>query len=250
MTNKAVLDSVDSRSAVSHQKDTDSKSSVYRQQLRHPAWQLCMLILSIYALASLSLEALVITDPEISKVLVTVDFMICLVFLTDFLYLFFTASSKRSYMLRWGWIDLISSIPIADPLRWGRLARVVRIISILRAVKSIRVIGDTIRVSPFETLSVMTFVIVFVSISVSAGLILEFERGFESQLKSSSDALWWSFLSVMNAKGGFQLPVSPEGILTTVYLNKVGLLLFAYINGSVVAWLVSNRRSTPSVVEE
>jgi voltage-gated potassium channel len=250
MTNKAVLDEAGPSLTTNNQEITCSKTSGYSQQLRHPAWQLCMLILSIYALASLSLETLVITDPEISNVLVTVDLMICLVFLTDFLFLFFTASSKWSYMVRWGWIDLISSIPMADPLRWGRLARVVRIVSILRAVKSIRVIGDTIKVSPFETLSVMTFVIVFVSISVSAGLILEFERGFDSQLKSSSDALWWSFLSVMNAKAGFHLPVSPEGIFNTVYLNKVGLLLFAYINGSVVAWLVSNRSRTASVVEE
>ncbi len=89
----------------------------------------------------------------------------------------------------------------------------------------------------------MIFVIVFVSFSVSAGLILEFERGFNSNLSTSSDALWWSFLSIMNAKGGFQLPVSAEGILNTVYLNKIGLLLFAYLNGSIVAWLVSNRKA-------
>lgn len=216
----------------------------YHQTLRHPAWQLCMLVLSIYALASLSLEALVITDPEISRVLGAVDLLICLVFFADFLTLFFTAPSKRAYMTGWGWIDLISSIPLVDPLRWGRLARVVRVLTILRAIKSIRVIGDSVKASPFETLSAMTFIVVFVSFSVSAGLILEFERGLNSQLSISSDALWWSFLSIMNAKGGFHAPVSPDGILLTVYLNKIGLLLFAYFNGSVVAWLVSNRRKT------
>ena len=216
--------------------------ATYRRTLRHPAWQLCMLVLSLYALASLSLEALIITDPEISRVLGTVDLMICLVFFADFLTLFFTAPSKRDYMMRWGWIDLVSSIPMVDPLRWGRLARVVRVLTILRAIKSIRVIGDSVKASPFETLSVMIFVVVFVSFSVSAGLILEFERGYNSPLTTSADALWWSFLSIMNAKGGFHAPVSPDGILNTVYLNKIGLLLFAYINGSIVAWLVSNRR--------
>jgi len=216
--------------------------STYRRTLRHPAWQLCMLVLSIYALASLSLEALVVTAPEISRVLGTVDLLICLVFFADFLTLLFSAPSKQAYMMRWGWIDLISSIPMVDPLRWGRLARVVRLLTILRAIKSIRVIGDSVRASPFETLSIMTFVVVFVSFSVSAGLILEFERGFDSRLTTSTDALWWSFLSIMNAKGGFHASVSPDGILLTVYLNKIGLLLFAYINGSVVAWLVSNRR--------
>lgn len=216
--------------------------STLQRTLRHPAWQLCMLVLSIYALASLSLETFFITDPEIASVLSTVDLLICLVFFLDFLTLFFTAADKRRYMLRWGWIDLVSSIPMVDPLRWGRLARVVRVLTILRAIKSIRVIGDSVKTSPFETLSVMTFIVVFVSFSTSAGLILEFERGFDSKLTTSTDALWWSFLSIMNAKGGFYLPVSPEGILNTVYLNKIGLLLFAYINGSIVAWLVSNRK--------
>jgi len=201
-----------------------------------------MLVLSIYALASLSLETFVVTDPEIANVLIAVDLMICVVFFADFLTLFFTARNKRAYMMCWGWIDLVSSIPMVDPLRWGRLARVVRILTILRAIKSIRVIGDSVKASPFETLSVMTFVIVFVSFSISAGLILEFERGAGSHLATSTDALWWSFLSIMNAKGGFHLPVSPEGILNTVYLNKIGMLLFAYINASIAAWLINTRR--------
>lgn len=210
-------------------------------RLRHPAWQLCMLVLSVYALGSLSLESFVVTDPEIRSVLVTVDLMVCAVFFADFLVLLLNAPSKRQYLFGWGLIDLLSSIPMVDPLRWGRLARIVRIINILRAVKSLRVIGSSVKASPFETLSVMTFIVVFVSFSVAAGLILEFERGYGSSLKTSSDALWWSFLSIMNAKGGFHLPVSADGVLATVYLNKIGLLLFAYLNGSIVAWLLNNR---------
>lgn len=208
---------------------------------RHPAWQLCMLILSVYALGALSLEALVISDPEIRNVLATVDLLVCSVFLFDFLVLLVSARSKLRYMSTWGWIDLVSSIPMIDPLRWGRLARIVRVIRIMRAMKSIHVIGASVKSSPFETLTVMIFIIVFVSFSVSAGLILEFERGFNTPFTKSTDAVWWSFLSIMNAKGGFYTPVSPEGVLTTVYLNKIGLLLFAYVNGSIVAWLIGHR---------
>jgi len=212
-------------------------------RLRHPAWQICVLVLSVFALISISIETLFVKDQEIRKILIFIDLFVCAVFFADFLVLFFTAHSKKHYMMRWGWVDLISSMPLVDPLRWGRLARVVRIISIFRAVKSASVIGRSVSVSPFETLSVMVFIIVFLSFSISAGLILGFERGYNSALSSSSDALWWSFLSIMNAKAGFQNPVSPEGVLSTVYLNKIGLLLFAYVNGSIVAWLLSNKRT-------
>ena len=40
------------------------------------------------------------------------------------------------YLLKWGWIDLLSSIPLIPPLRVGRLARIVRILRLLRGVKS------------------------------------------------------------------------------------------------------------------
>lgn len=221
-------------------QDIESSSKA-KVTLRHPAWQICVLVLSIFALISISIETLFVKDPEIKQILVSIDLIVCAVFFMDFLVLFFTAPSKKKYMMRWGWVDLISSMPLVDPLRWGRLARVVRIVTIFRAVKSVSVLGRSVTTSPFETLSVMVFLVVFLSFSISAGLILGFERGYNSTLGSSSDALWWSFLSIMNAKAGFQYPVSPEGILNTVYLNKIGLLLFAYINGSIVAWLLNNR---------
>ena len=34
------------------------------------------------------------------------------------------ARDRRRYFVTWGWIDLLSSIPTVDALRWGRIARV------------------------------------------------------------------------------------------------------------------------------
>jgi len=215
-------------------------------RLRHPAWQLGMLVLSVYALVSLSIETMVVDDPELRRVLQVTDLVICAFFLIDFVVLLATAPDRRAY-LRWGWLDLIASIPMIDPFRWGRLARIVRVIRILRAVKSFRVIFTTVRASPFKTLSVMTFLVVFFSFSIAAGLILGFESGVAaSGIATATDALWWSLLSILNAKAGVPVPVSAEGILLGVYLNKIGLLLFAYLNGSIIAWLISSRRSTAS----
>lgn len=211
--------------------------------MRHPLWQIFMLLLSIYSLIVLSVEFLIIESTEVQNVVLRLDFVLCFLFFADFLYLFFTAKSRWKYLMKWGWIDLLSSIPLVEPLRWGRLARIFRIIKVLRVVKSLSVIGESVKASPFETLSMMMFIIVFVSFSVSSGLILGFEDGHPSEIVTGHDALWWSFLSIMNAKGGFHPAVSPEGVLTTVFLNKVGLLLFAYVNGSIISWLLNSRAS-------
>jgi len=42
--------------------------------------------------------------------------------------------------MKWGWIDLISSIPTIDILRWGRLVRIFKILRLLRAFKSTKTI--------------------------------------------------------------------------------------------------------------
>jgi len=87
---------------------------------------------------------LIIENSEIKRVMATLDVMLRTVFFLDFLFLFFNAPSKRKYMATWGWIDLLSSIPLIDPFRWGRLARIFRILKILRAVKSLSVIGSSV----------------------------------------------------------------------------------------------------------
>ena len=213
---------------------------------RSPLYNLVLIFLSVYVLSALVVESFYVTDPEVAKVLQYIDLFICLFFLYDFFSCLYQAESKRAY-LKWGWIDLLSSIPAVDPLRWGRVSRVIRIIRYLRAIKSLKVLVSNLHASRFETLSLCVFLIVFVSFSLSSAFILEFERSYNSSLSSAESALWWSFLNIMNAKASINQALSPEGAVITTYLNKVGLLLFAYFNSMLVAWLVVQRQTATRV---
>jgi len=117
----------------------------------------------------------------------------------------------------------------------------VRVLRYLRALRSARFIFSAIKKSRLETLTASVFLIVFLSFSLSSAFVLEFERGHESTILTAEDALWWSFLNIMNAKTSIDQAVSAEGVGATTILNKVGLLLFAYLNSIVVAWLVGHR---------
>lgn len=99
-------------------------------------YQMVLLFLSVYVLGAILIESFLVTDEEIKQVLQYVDLLVCIFFLADFIVNFTSAKSKLEYM-KWGWLDLISSIPAIDPLRWGRISKVVRIIRYLRAIKSI-----------------------------------------------------------------------------------------------------------------
>lgn len=211
---------------------------------RSPFYNLVLLFLSVYVLCALLIEAFWVADAEIKLVLQYIDFAVCVIFLFDFFVCLMSAKSKLSYM-KWGWLDLVSSIPAIDPLRWGRVSKVVRIIRYLRAIKSIKVLLTSLHVSRFETLTLSVFLVVFMSFSLSSAFILEFERGFDSQINTAESAIWWSFLNIMNAKASISQAVSSEGAMMTLVLNKVGLLLFAYGNSMVVAWLITYRRDSP-----
>ncbi|UTW46669.1 ion transporter [bacterium SCSIO 12696] len=208
-----------------------------------PLYKLTLIVLSVYVLFALLIEAFWISDPEIKKILQYVDFFICLLFLIDFFICFFAAKSKIEYM-KWGWIDLLASIPALDPLRWGRLSKVIRIIRYLRAIKSIRVLVGSLHANKFETLTLCVFLVVFFAFSLSAAFILEFERDYNSNISTAESALWWAFLNLMNAKSSISHAVSPEGVTMTIVLNKVGLLVFAYLNSMIVAWLVLQKKNS------
>lgn len=87
-------------------------------------YELFMLGLCLYVLAALGATTFFKLDESIVAILDHLDTGVCFVFLIDFVVQFTVAENKVSY-LKWGWIDLISSIPATGPLRWGRLARVV-----------------------------------------------------------------------------------------------------------------------------
>lgn len=209
-------------------------------------YQLTMLALSVYVLLVLLLE-MWISDHEVKELLQYIDLAVCAVFLMDFFLNLYKAERKLEY-LRWGWIDLISSIPILDPLRWGRLARVVRILRYLRAVRSFRVLYRGILASRFESLTLVVLLIVFFSFTVCTAVILDSERDDpNSQIKTAEQALWWSFLNVMNAKTAIDQTATNSAAIATIVLNKVGLLVFAYINSLFIAWLLGAKNGRITV---
>ena len=203
-------------------------------------YQLFLLGLSIYVLLALLVEAFLVTDPEIRKVLQFTDLLICAVFLFDFFVNLYSAENKLGYM-KWGWIDLLASIPMIDPLRWGRMARIIRIFRFMRAIKSIRYLLLILQGSKAQSLSLIVLFITFLSYTMCAALILEFETGYASEINTAESALWWSFLNIMNAKVSLSVAQSYEGMVITVILNKVGLVLFAYFNAIIIAWLLQKR---------
>ena len=204
-------------------------------------YDILMVLLSIYVLGALAYEAIAQPTDDVREILRTVDFWICIFFLLDFGIRLLKSENKLAY-LKWGWIDLISSIPSLDLLRWGRLARLVRILRFLRGVKSIKVLLTEFRKRKSEGVIMFALFAALLVFLYGSIAILEFEKGGVSSVGDASGAMKWTILNLLNAKTSISGVVSEEALFLTLFLNRFGLVLFAVFNGLFISWLIQENR--------
>ncbi|ADQ79387.1 Ion transport 2 domain protein [Paludibacter propionicigenes WB4] len=203
-------------------------------------FDIVIVVLSIYVLFALVIDSFFKLAPEVSKLLYLIDDLICVLFLYDFFYRFIKAPSKLKFM-KWGWIDLISSIPTFEYLRYGRLIRLIRLFRILRAFRSVKYLTSHIFKTrtrgTFSTVSLISFLmLIFGSIS-----ILQVETVPESNIKTAGDAIWWSFVTITTVGYGDKFPVTGEGRVIAAFLMVTGVTLFGTFTGFIAAWFMGDK---------
>jgi voltage-gated potassium channel len=202
-----------------------------------------IVILSIYVLIALLIDSVFILPTEISRLLYMIDDLICIVFLYDFAYRFVKAPSKLKFM-KWGWIDLISSIPTFEYLRYGRLIRLFRLFRALRAFRSVKYLTSHIfktrTQGTFTTVSLIAvLMIIFGSIA-----ILQVEKAPECNIKTAEDAIWWSFVTITTVGYGDKYPITTEGRIIAAFLMVTGVGLFGTFTGFIAAWFMGDKPKT------
>ncbi|MEZ8193998.1 ion transporter [Vibrio cortegadensis] len=201
-------------------------------------FQFFTLVLSIYVLITLFIESAVTLPSDVIEVLRITDNIICMFFLADFALRFKAAESKRSFM-KWGWIDLLSSIPMLDVFRYGRVVRVVRVLRILRAVRSTKVILAYVFKNKMQGTFSLVSVVSIILVIFGAIAILQLEKGVaESNIQSASDALWWAFVTITTVGYGDFYPVTNEGRVIAAILMTAGVGLFGTFTGFVASWFL------------
>jgi voltage-gated potassium channel len=187
-------------------------------------WQLVMLGLCVYVLIALFVMESFTLPSETQKLMGYVDTAVCFVFLADFFVQLATAKSKLGY-LKWGWIDLISSIPSAPILRVGRLARMVRILRILRGLRSLRVIVGFLFKNRAKGVFASAGLIAFVLMIMASIVVLNYEKD-TGNIKTAGEAIWWAFSTITTVGYGDFYPTTTVGRLAGAALMTVGVGLF------------------------
>ena len=207
---------------------------------------LLIIILSFYVLSSLLIETFFTLPKEISKVLNYVDNLICVIFLFDFTLRFKKAENKLKFM-KWGWIDLISSVPTFDFMRAGRLLRLIRLIRLIRAFRSTRHIVEHVFKNKMQgTLTSVTLISVLMLLFSSIA-ILQFETAPNSNIKTAEDAIWFSYSTITTVGYGDKYPVTTEGRIIAAILMTVGVGLFGTFTAFVSSWFVKSDQNNKKI---
>ena len=190
---------------------------------------LIIALLSIFSILLLSISYFVPQDSEINKLINYYDFGLCAVFLYDFFSQLRKRKKRWRYFFTYGWLDLLSSIPIVSEFRY---IRVLRIFRIFRIMKSFHLLYKF--VITHKKASLYGF-IVFVStviLVLSSTLVLYLEKDV-GNIKTAEDALWWSYITITTVGYGDYYPVTNLGKLTASILILNGIAIF----GAIVSYI-------------
>lgn len=199
---------------------------------------LFMLTLSLFTLGLLAADVLFRLDPRTREIIAGLDNAVCALFFLDFLITFWRAEDRKAYFLKWGWLDLLSSIPLVDELRWGRLARVFRIFRILRGLRAARLLAEVMVVRRAQSAMLTAALLSMMLVVFAAIAILHLETDPNSNIRSAEDALWWSLSTITTVGYGDRYPVTSEGRLLASVLMIAGVGLFGALSGLVATWLL------------
>jgi voltage-gated potassium channel len=199
-------------------------------------WDLFMLGISVLVLVSLALEMLLPMEAETLRLLNRIDTVMCGFFLVDFGVRLVRAKDRLEYM-KWGWLDLLSSIPWQEVFAWGRLYRVVRVV---RAVRSVRHIVLVLQRRRAQSMFLGAFLVGLVLIEVSSFAIWHFEKGAPgANITDPQRAFWWALVTITTVGYGDVFPVTSGGRVVAAFLMFGGIGLFSSFAALLSSWLTS-----------
>ena len=226
------------------------KKTTEQKTKKITAYDLVIGILAIFSLVILILPLIVQLPPSTVDTLDTVENLLCVVFLADFLRSLFRAQSKWGYFLKGGgWLDLLGSIPFGKLaiFRFARLFRIVRVMRTLKGNDFRKMLTDQLAQSTL----LFTFVIAFVLIFTIAFIVLKAEQGNpHANITTYPNAVWWAFVTITTVGYGDYYPVTGIGRLFAIILMFAGLGIIGVLSSYLASTFVSLQRRRDKKTDE
>ncbi len=212
-------------------------------------FQLALVVFTLVVLSALVMDTTMTLPREVSNLVHMIDTFACALFFGDFCWRFHRAESKLAFM-KWGWIDLLASIPNLEILRWGRLVRVLRVIRLLRGIRSVQLVVRAVFQDKLRGGVVSVVFSAILLVAFSSGSVLVCERQDGANIKTAEDAVWWSMATITTVGYGDRYPVTTEGRVIGVILMVAGVSLFGCLSGLAASFFLGKRKEVSPETRE
>jgi len=201
-------------------------------------YQALIFVVSLLSLGIMTAFVAVDLTPATRTILDTADTVVCCLFVVDFAVSLALAPNKARYLVTWGWLDLLSSIPTVDFARWGRAGRVLRVLRVLRVMRATRIMAGFALEHRAGNAALAGVLLLLLVVFASSIAILHFEDVEGGNIREAHDAMWWAVTTVSTVGYGDFYPVTWEGRLIAVLLMVTGVGSFATVAAGLASWFM------------
>jgi voltage-gated potassium channel len=205
-------------------------------------FDLFVLALSVFSLVNI-VWLFVPLPAEIFRVVLFVDALCTVAFLVDFFIRLRRAPSKSTYFFgQRGWLDLLGSFPF-PLLRLARIFRMMRVYRRLRQDGGPAVIRRLMGDFAGRALLLAIFLTIVLLQYASMGILWSEADHPGGNIRTASDAVWWSYVTITTVGYGDRYPVTNWGRVVGVLLLTMGVGLFAVFTGFLANLFLAPRRA-------
>ena len=210
------------------------------QVLLSMPWEIFVLGVAVLSILNLGL-ALMVRNPDLDQVIAITDTIYILIFALDIARRLRVAEDDRAYVLRgYGWLDVISIIPLLRITRLLRIIRVFRLVTriggpeaALRAFFANRATGGLL----------LVFLIALIVLEYGSLAILWAERtSADANILTASDAVWYLIVTMSTVGYGDRFPVTELGRFFGVIILVVGVGVFGTLTGFLAKMFMAPSR--------
>jgi voltage-gated potassium channel len=199
------------------------------QVLLSMPWEIFVLGVAVLSIVNLAL-AVIIRDPALEYIVTYTDGLMVVIFVIDLVRRLRVADDDRAYLIRgYGWLDVVSVVPLLRIARLLRIVRVVRLVgrmggpeAALRAFFADRATGGLL----------LVFLIALIVLEYGSLGVLWAEEGVEgANIQTAGDAIWYTVVTMATVGYGDRFPVTEGGRLVGTLIIIVGVGVFGTLTG-------------------
>jgi voltage-gated potassium channel len=218
------------------------ENNKHREELKNPGYEIFISILSILSIVNVVLIFAYADDQNVQEIFAFMNALLGVIFFFDFIYRISSTPAKGTYFFhQFGWADLLSSIPIVQL----RIVKFFRVFSLIRFNRLVRAHGlDIIRNKLIKDRAGSSLL----SLLLLGILVLEFgsleilsveQQVANANIKTASDAMWYTLLTIATVGYGDRYPTSDPGRIVGALIIVIGVGIFGTFTGYLAKIFVS-----------